>query len=89
MARTQSVSKSYGDSYHHRLSVLDEGPGIAPEMRTRIFEEFFKTPDNNKPGSGLGLNLVKKFVEAHNGDINVGASPPGGADFSIALPVPK
>ncbi|MCS6799376.1 MAG: ATP-binding protein [Myxococcota bacterium] len=66
-----------------RLSVLDDGPGIAPERRAEIFEPYVTT----KPtGSGLGLAIVHRIVTEHGGTIDVGDSPLGGARFTVTLP---
>ncbi|HUF75355.1 MAG TPA: ATP-binding protein, partial [Longimicrobiales bacterium] len=66
-----------------RLTVGDSGPGISPEARARIFDPFFTT----KPkGSGLGLAVVHRAVEAHAGATFVDRSPQGGAEFTIFLP---
>jgi two-component system sensor histidine kinase QseC len=47
------------------LSVADSGPGIPVEMRERVFDRFVRLADAGKPGSGLGLSLVKRIAEAH------------------------
>jgi nitrogen fixation/metabolism regulation signal transduction histidine kinase len=65
------------------LSVADEGPGIAPEARDRVFDPYFTT---KQEGTGLGLAIVKKIVLQHGGDISVGERPGGGARFSVVLP---
>lgn len=67
------------------LRVDDDGPGIDPNARERLFEPFF----TSKPvgsGTGLGLAVVHGAVEAHGGRIRVGESPLGGARFEIILP---
>lgn len=71
-----------------RLTVGDEGPGIPRQDRERIFEPFIRG-DNalGKPGSGLGLALVRQAVEAHGGDIRVEDVPSPGARFSMTLPL--
>ncbi len=66
-----------------RLSVRDSGPGIPPEMESRIFDPFFST---RKGGSGLGLALVHRAVEAHSGVVFVEKAIEGGAQFVIFLP---
>lgn len=66
-----------------RLSVRDSGPGIPPEMESRIFDPFFSTRTG---GSGLGLALVHRAVEAHSGAIFVERAIEGGAQFVIFLP---
>ena len=66
-----------------RLTVGDSGAGISREARARIFDPFFTT----KPkGSGLGLAVVHRAVEAHSGATFVEKSPEGGAQFTIFLP---
>jgi two-component system sensor histidine kinase PilS (NtrC family) len=66
-----------------RLRVSDTGPGIAPDLVERIFEPFFTTREG---GSGLGLAVVHRAVEAHDGAILVDRAPGGGAQFDIYLP---
>ncbi|MFC1574919.1 nitrogen regulation protein NR(II), partial [Gemmatimonadota bacterium] len=67
------------------LKVSDSGPGVDPENLPRIFDPFY----TNRPGgSGLGLALVHRAVEAHRGAVLVGRAPEGGAEFSIYLPGP-
>jgi signal transduction histidine kinase len=67
-----------------RVRVDDAGPGVAPAMRDRVFRPFFTTRSS---GTGLGLAIVQKVVVTHNGRIEIGASPLGGARFEITLPV--
>jgi len=66
-----------------RLSVSDSGPGITDEERERIFDPFFTTKAG---GSGLGLAVVHRAVEAHEGVTFVEKGPDGGAQFVIFLP---
>jgi len=66
------------------VDVSDDGPGIAEDVRDRIFSPFFTT----KPrGSGLGLAIVRKIVDAHEGRIDVSVGPRGGTSFRVTLPV--
>lgn len=65
------------------IEVADDGPGIAPEERKRIFEAFFFKREG---GLGLGLAVVQKIVAAHGGDIEASESELGGALFRIRLP---
>ena len=66
------------------LTVADEGPGIDRTVRDRIFDPYFTTKGT---GTGLGLAIVKKIVLQHDGEIQVGERPGGGASFSVVLPV--
>jgi nitrogen fixation/metabolism regulation signal transduction histidine kinase len=66
------------------LTLADEGPGIPPEVRDRMFDPYFTT---RREGTGLGLAIVKKIVLQHGGEISAGARPGGGASFAISLPI--
>jgi signal transduction histidine kinase len=66
-----------------RICVNDNGPGIAPALRERVFRPFFTSKRN---GTGLGLALVQKIVVFHNGRVVVATSPLGGAALQITLP---
>ena len=70
------------------LSVADRGPGIPAEWLPRIFDKFFRAPNAPTGGSGLGLTIVKGFVEAHGGKVSADNRPGGGAIFTIRLPQP-
>src|SRR5205085_4952282 len=71
------------------LVVWDDGPGIDPTDRERIFERF-RTLDDARafgPGrTGLGLSIARAIVEAHHGTIHVGEAPGSGAQFVVRLP---
>ena len=68
------------------LTVDDDGPGVAPADRERIFERFVRAADGGAPGSGLGLALVRQQARLHGGEVTVGEAPLGGARFSVTLP---
>jgi len=65
------------------LELSDGGCGIREEDREKVFEPFFST---KKEGTGLGLPIVKKIVEAHGGSISLRSNPDGGVTFSVRLP---
>lgn len=67
-----------------RVRVADNGPGIDPANRERVFRPFFTT---RRDGTGLGLALVQKIVVTHNGRVTIGASPAGGAALDVTLPL--
>jgi signal transduction histidine kinase len=69
-----------------RIAVNDNGPGIAPASRERVFRPFFTSKRN---GTGLGLALVQKIIVFHNGRIVALESPQGGASLQITLPARK
>jgi signal transduction histidine kinase len=67
------------------LEVSDTGPGIAPDLRERVFEPYVRGT-SAEAGYGLGLATVRKLVEAHNGDVAVDMSTEGGCRFRVRLP---
>jgi len=69
---------------HALLQVADDGPGVAPEDRSRVFDPYYTT---KLDGTGLGLAIVKKVVLEHAGEIECGPSELGGAMFTIRLPL--
>ena len=68
-----------------RVLVSDNGPGIDPALRERVFRPFFTT---KQKGTGLGLSLVQKIVVTHNGRVQVGPAPTGGTTMTVTLPLP-
>jgi len=68
------------------IAVSDTGPGIAPEVGRRLFEQFFTT----KPqGTGLGLSITRQIVEEHEGQIRWSSTAGAGATFTISLPIKR
>jgi signal transduction histidine kinase len=68
-----------------RLSVVDNGSGIAPEDLPHVFERFYKTADSS--GSGLGLAIARGLVQAHGGTIEAESSSGSGTAMRITIPV--
>jgi signal transduction histidine kinase len=67
------------------IRVIDDGPGVPDGIRDRIFDPFFTT----KPvgtGTGLGLDIVRRLVQRHNGQIEL-ESKPGRTEFRVTLPI--
>jgi signal transduction histidine kinase len=70
------------------LTVIDSGPGIAPEIKDRLFEPFFTTKNtHSKPGTGLGLSLVYSIAQEDGLGLSVENAPPYGAAFAVVMPV--
>jgi signal transduction histidine kinase/FixJ family two-component response regulator len=66
-----------------QISVRDNGPGLSSEQRRKIFDPFFTTKSQ---GTGLGMAIAKRIIQAHGGTIAVGANPPPGAEILLILP---
>lgn len=74
----------------HRISVSDEGPGIAPEFADRIFKRFAQADSSDarqKGGTGLGLAIVREIVQRLGGKVSYENVPGAGARFNLDLPV--
>jgi two-component system OmpR family sensor kinase len=75
---------------HAVLEFADEGPGIAPDKSSRIFERFYRADASRNRatgGAGLGLSIVHSLVSAHAGDVEVDSAPGRGATFRVVLPL--
>lgn len=68
------------------VRLRDNGCGIAPDKLERIFNPFFTTKER---GTGLGMAISKKIVEAHEGTIDVVSEPGRGTEFAVTLPLPQ
>ncbi|WP_432379958.1 ATP-binding protein [Duganella sp. P38] len=68
------------------LSVRDQGPGIAPELRKRVFDRFFRDPRQTQSGSGLGLAIAASVAASHHGRIALGEAAGGGLLATVRLP---
>jgi two-component system sensor histidine kinase KdpD len=74
------------------VRVVDQGPGIGPGERGRIFEPFYRgSAADHEPGSGsgLGLAIAKGFIEANDGTISVESLPGQGTSFVVSLPIER
>lgn len=72
--------------YGTTLTVEDTGEGMAPALKYRIFDLFFTT---KAAGTGVGLPIIKKVIEAHGGSIDVSSQPGKGSKFNVFLPRPE
>lgn len=76
-------------SVHHEnescvIRISDSGPGFPEQELGQVFEKFYRLPNTKKGGSGLGLSIVKGFVEAHQGTVHLESK--NGAHFTIQIP---
>jgi PAS domain S-box-containing protein len=82
-----SVARQGGDAV---VAIEDEGPGISPEFRGRVFERFSQSSEGAAMGGGTGLGLAisREIIVAHEGHIWFGEAEGGGAKFAFSLPIP-
>ena len=69
-----------------QIRVEDSGAGIAPEHLNKVFELYFTTKDH---GTGIGLSMVYRIVQLHDGEIDVQSTPGHGTTFTVSLPIAK
>jgi len=77
--------KTSGEDGYVLVEIIDDGPGIPREAKGRIFEPFFTTKEIGE-GTGLGLDIVRRIISGHGGEIRVD-SKPGETSFKVRLPV--
>jgi signal transduction histidine kinase len=65
------------------LDVIDTGPGVSPELRSKIFEALFTTKAR---GIGLGLSVSRSLAESNGGTLTLASAPGAGATFTLTLP---
>ncbi|MET7396472.1 HAMP domain-containing sensor histidine kinase [Dactylosporangium sp. NPDC005572] len=78
-----------GGDGHAELTVTDDGPGIPPADRDRVFDRFVRLDDarsRDGGGTGLGLSIARDIVTAHGGTLTIGDAPSGGAALHVRLP---
>lgn len=82
-----SVERSAATTPQALIRVVDNGPGIAPEERQRVFDRFYRKPGARAPGSGLGLAIVKAIAMAHGAGVVLDSGPSGqGLAATVSFP---
>ena len=86
------VAATLADPRFVKVTVSDEGPGVRPELRERVFEKFFRIPgreprDPQRVGIGLGLPIARRLIEAQGGRIEL-ETPESGSGTAVALFLP-
>ncbi|MCU0441800.1 MAG: PAS domain-containing sensor histidine kinase [Bacteroidia bacterium] len=71
-----------------KITISDNGEGLSPEALAKVFDKFYRANQSKTGGSGLGLSIVKGFIEAHHGSIDVVQNSKGGLQFTIQIPSP-
>jgi hypothetical protein len=71
-----------------QVRISDQGRGISPEDRERVFDAFYQGDAGGNAGSGLGLTIARAIVLAHGGRIRMEGSPTGGVSVVFELPTP-
>lgn len=80
------------DQFHVECRVQDQGPGFTKDDETRMFQRYGRLsarPTGGEPSSGLGLSIVRKLVQAMNGELKCESTPGEGTTFTIRLPKPS
>ena len=75
-----------------KVSIEDDGIGMTPEQQEHVFEEFYRAKNDytvQVPGTGLGLSLVKRLVEVHQGHVSLSSEMGKGSKFIVSLPIPE
>jgi signal transduction histidine kinase/GAF domain-containing protein len=88
-AQTEIVVRARATDGHVVVDVVDQGLGIAPEQREKLFTPFYRgeAAARHKGGLGLGLYISREIVRRHGGTIRVSATPGRGATFTVELPL--
>jgi two-component system OmpR family sensor kinase len=83
-----SVEESSESPNHGaHLRIVDTGPGIAENERSRVFDRFYRPPGTSPPGSGLGMAIVKAIADAHEATVTLDSGPTGvGLAVSVTFP---
>ncbi len=87
--QSQSGQGQKGNTLTVALAVTDSGPGIPPDVRSKIFDPFFSTKSGSRRGTGLGLSIVQAVAEDHGGRVEVASTPGIGSCFTVYIPASR
>lgn len=79
--------RAHADAGHAVLEVLDDGPGVPPDVRKQLFDRLYQGEVGHRGALGLGLYIVRGIAEAHGGSAGVDDAPGGGSCFWLRLPL--
>ena len=85
-AATEIEIRTWYQNEHCCIDIADQGPGFQESELNQVFRKFFRADNKKTGGLGLGLSIVKGFIEAHKGSIHVQNRKSGGAIFNIRIP---
>jgi signal transduction histidine kinase len=88
--RAPNGAGPFGSAGYFQISVTDNGIGIPADLQPKVFETFFQADSSASReygGAGLGLSIVKSYVEAHGGEIAVASESGKGSTFTMILPI--
>ncbi len=88
-AGTRVHASVTSDAEHVYLTVADDGPGVAPQLRAEIFDRFVRAEGDRGGSVGLGLSIVRAVAQSHGGDVVLDSPPEGGARFVVTLPASR
>ena len=83
---TIALSAAPAEANFVRFAVRDDGPGIPAESLAHVFDRFYRAPNQEKSGAGLGLAIAREIIVAHGGSIACQSEPGRGAEFYFLLP---
>lgn len=83
-AASQLIVRTRLEGDRARIDVIDNGPGIAPELRERVWEVYYSS---KRGGTGLGLPTARRIAEEHGGSLSFDTEPGKGTDFVLRLPL--
>jgi signal transduction histidine kinase len=88
--RAPAAAGPFGSAGYFQISVEDNGIGIPPELQQKVFDTFFQADSSASReygGAGLGLSIVKSYIDAHGGEVSVRSEAGRGSVFLLVLPI--